>query len=68
MRKCFLLQYWVYNDYKELKTEGILCVDVVHSSKSTKMKAMKCHEELAGQEWRFTVVRTVVYLRYISVS
>ena len=56
-----LLQFWVYNDNKELKTEDVLCMDVVRALKSTKIKAMKCHGELAGQEWRYSQVRPVTY-------
>ena len=36
-------------------------MDVVRSLKSMKIKAMKCHGELAGQEWSYSPVRNEIY-------
>jgi len=63
LRSCDSLnvKYWVYNDDKELKTEDVLCMDVVRSMKSMKIKAMKCHGELAGQEWSYSPESKKIY-------
>ncbi|XP_065052611.1 polypeptide N-acetylgalactosaminyltransferase 11-like isoform X2 [Rhopilema esculentum] len=55
------VKFWAYNEQKELKTEGILCLDVVHKMGASKLKIMKCHGENAGQEWRLSKKHKTFY-------